>query len=122
MTVKEVPVHAFWTITVYDEEGYPLKGPDVRNASNNHTCKKDEDGDTTVHFTNERGKPNTINICSNWNYTVRLYEPMENILNNTWNSPPAKASPQPDEHAHHDFITKNAMELPLLLTNNPPTY
>ena len=94
LVVKEVPVDAFWSISVYNAHGYFEKNPENSYSVNNITAKKAEDGSVKVHFGGEPdGASNHIPITPGWNYTVRLYRPQEEILSGKWKFP----EPQPVE-------------------------
>jgi hypothetical protein len=55
---------------------------------NNITAKKDPDGAVTTQFGGCDGKiPNCPPIMSGWNYTVRLYRPRSEILDDKWKFP-----------------------------------
>jgi hypothetical protein len=87
----DVPVDAFWSISVYNAKGY--FEPNARNAYslNNITAKKDADGSVTVQFGGDASKaPNTIPITPGWNYLVRLYRPRKEILEGKWKFPEAQ--------------------------------
>jgi hypothetical protein len=60
LTVRDVPVDGFWSISVYNAEGF--FEPNERNAYsvNNLTAKSDEDGAVTVHFGGDDDRPNLI--------------------------------------------------------------
>lgn len=50
VTVKDVPVNAFWSVTVYNADGY-LEPNDLGvNSYNNVSAKMDHDGYYTLHF------------------------------------------------------------------------
>ncbi len=88
LRVKEVPVDAFWSVSVYDAAGYFEKNPYNAYSLNNITAKKDSDGAVTIQFGGCDGKiPNCLPIMSGWNYTVRLYRPRSEILNGKWKFP-----------------------------------
>ena len=91
VTVKEVPVDAFWSISVYNEQGYFEKNALNSYTINSITGKKSADGSVAVQFGGCDGKiPNCIPIVIGWNYTVRLYRPRPEILNGQWKFPDAK--------------------------------
>ena len=91
VTVKDVPVDAFWSISVYNEQGYFEKNSLDSYNVNSVTGKKAADGSTTVQFGGCAGKiPNCIPIMKGWNYTVRLYRPRPEILDGRWKFPKAE--------------------------------
>jgi hypothetical protein len=91
VTVKDVPVDAFWSISVYNAEGYYQKNAFNAYTINSLTGKKGVDGSTTVQFGGCNGTiPNCLPIVQGWNYTVRLYRPRSAILNGTWTFPEAR--------------------------------
>jgi hypothetical protein len=88
LTVKDVPVDGFWSISLYNAEGYFQKNDFNAYSINNLTAKKNNDGSVTVQFGGCDGKlPNCLPIMPGWNYTVRLYRPRADVLNGTWRFP-----------------------------------
>ena len=88
---SNVPVDGFWSISLYNAEGYFEKNPYDAYALNNLTAAKSADGSTTVQFGGCDGKiPNCLPIMKGWNYTVRLYRPRPEILNGKWKFPEPK--------------------------------
>jgi hypothetical protein len=90
------PVDAFWSITLYDSEGFQ-----VGNAINRFAVSSwmpfqfNPDGSLDLYFQNESpGKDKE----SNWlpapkgpfNLTMRLYAPQSDALTGRWNPPPVK--------------------------------
>jgi hypothetical protein len=91
LTVKDVPVDGFWSITLYNAKGYFEKNPYDAYSVNNITAQKNPDGSVTVQFGGCDGKiPNCLPIMKGWNYTVRLYRPRAEILTGKWNFPEAQ--------------------------------
>jgi len=91
LTVRDVPVDGFWSISVYNAEGYFEPNPFDAYTINNLTAKTNDDDSVTVHFgTCDGALPNCLPIMPGWNYTVRLYRPHPAILNGTWNFPQAQ--------------------------------
>jgi hypothetical protein len=91
LTVKDVPVDGFWSISVYNAEGYFEPNPQDAYSINNLTAKKNPDGSVTVQFGGCDGKAaNCLPIVKGWNYVVRLYRPRPEILNGKWNFPDAE--------------------------------
>jgi hypothetical protein len=90
LTVKDVPVDGFWSISVYGADGYFHKNDLDAYALNNITAKKDDDGSVTIYFGGApKAARNILPITPGWNYLVRLYRPRQEILNGTWKFPEA---------------------------------
>lgn len=92
LKVKDVPVDGFWSISVYNAEGYYEKNAYDAYTVNSITAKKDPDGSVMVRFGScNGGVPNCLSIMKGWNYMVRLYRPRAEILNGTWKIPEAES-------------------------------
>lgn len=88
---KTVPVEAFWSISVYNEEGFFEKNAYNAYSINDITAEKNANGSVRVQFGGCDGKiPNCLPIVEGWNYTVRLYRPERSILSGEWKLPEAK--------------------------------
>jgi hypothetical protein len=91
LNVKAVPVDGFWSISLYNAEGYYEKNPQNAYSLNNITAAKGEDGSIAVQFGGCDGKiPNCLPIMKGWNYMVRLYRPRAEVLNGKWSFPAAQ--------------------------------
>jgi hypothetical protein len=91
LSVKDVPVDGFWSVSVYNAEGYFQKNPNNEFTLNDVTAKKSGDGPIAIQFGGcDGGLPNCLPIVPNWNYTVRLYRPRAEILNGKWTFPQAQ--------------------------------
>jgi hypothetical protein len=88
------PVNAFWSITLYDQEGFQVGNVLNRFAvSSWMPFKYNTDGSLDLYFQNESpGK----DMEANWlpapkgpfNLTMRLYAPKSEVLVGKWNPPP----------------------------------
>ncbi len=91
LTAKDVPVDGFWSISVYNAEGYYQPNDLNAYSLNSVTAKPGGDGSVTVQFGGcERGTVNCLPIMKGWNYMVRLYRPSAEILDGTWKFPDAE--------------------------------
>jgi hypothetical protein len=88
------PVDAFWSITLYDQQGYQVANTLNRFAvSSWMPFKYNPDGSLDLYFQNE--SPGSAKE-GNWlpapkgpfNVTMRLYAPKSDALTGRWNPPP----------------------------------
>ncbi len=89
LTVKDVPVDAFWSISVYNAKGYFEPNKQNAYSLNNLTATTADDGSVTVQFGGDGTTTNCLPITPGWNYTVRLYRPRQQVLDGTWKFPEA---------------------------------
>lgn len=88
------PVHAFWSATIYDEQGFQAANPLNRFAiGDRDELRYNRNGSLDVYIQHERPSAEKE---SNWlptprgpiGVTMRLYAPKSNVLAGTW-APPA---------------------------------
>jgi hypothetical protein len=88
------PANAFWSVTLYDAEGYQVANPLNRFAvSSWMPFKYNADGSLDLYFQNENPGADKED---NWlpapkgafNLTLRLYAPKSEALTGKWNPPP----------------------------------
>jgi hypothetical protein len=92
--VKDVPADGFWSVSVYNAQGYYQ--PNKLNAYtlNNVTARKSGDGSVHIQFGGCNGKvENCLPITKGWNYMVRLYRPRPEAADGTWTFPAATPTP-----------------------------
>jgi hypothetical protein len=84
----DVPVDGFWSVSVYNADGYFEPNEQNAYSVNNITAARNDDGSVTVRFGGD-GDPgrNSLPITEGWNYLVRLYRPRPEILDGTWTFP-----------------------------------
>jgi hypothetical protein len=91
LTVRDVPVDGFWSVSLYNAEGYYQANPLNAYSVNNITADKAADGSVVVQFGGCDGKiSNCLPTMSGWNYMVRLYRPRGEILSGGWQFPEAQ--------------------------------
>ena len=96
LTVKDVPVKGFWSISLYNEQGYFQKNDLHAYSLNNLTAKPNSDGSYTLRFGGcTASTENCLPIMEGWNYSVRMYEPSQQIIDGDWvfPGPPTKRNP-----------------------------
>jgi hypothetical protein len=88
------PVNAFWSITLYDAEGFQVANPLNRFAVSSYMpFKVNADGSLDLYFQNENpGKDKEANWLpapkGPFNLCMRLYGPKSDALTGKWNPPP----------------------------------
>jgi hypothetical protein len=93
LRVGDVPVDAFWSISVYNADGYFEPNASGVYSVNSITAARDSDGSITVRFGDHGAHtPNSIPITDGWNYLVRLYLPRPEILDGSWSFPTIDAA------------------------------
>jgi hypothetical protein len=90
LTFRDVPVDAFWSVTVYNKEGFIDPNDQDAYSVNSLTGTANDDGSFTIHFGGDPGSINHLPIAEGWNYTVRFYQPRKEILDGTWKFPEVK--------------------------------
>lgn len=91
LTVRDVPVDGFWSISVYNAEGFFEKNALDSYSLNNLTAKPNADGSYTVQFGGcAKDTPNCLVTPAGWNYVVRQYRPRKEIIDGTWKFPEAQ--------------------------------
>lgn len=88
LEVGHVPVKSFWSVSVYNADGYFQKNPYDAYSLNSLTAVKSADGSIVIQYGGCDGKiANCLPIMPGWNTTIRLYQPEEQILNGSWRFP-----------------------------------
>ena len=87
LTVKDVPVDGFWSVSMYNKDGFFEKNSSNSYSINNLTAKTNIDGSYTLHFGGDSSSSNFLPITEGWNYVVRMYRPGKEIINKTWTFP-----------------------------------
>jgi hypothetical protein len=85
LTIGDVPVDGFWSISVYNADGFFEPNDHDSYSVNNITARHNADGTVTVRFGGEG--ENSLPITDGWNYLVRLYRPRPEILTGDWTFP-----------------------------------
>ena len=89
LTLKDVPngENAFWSLTVYDKEGFPTGETFNLNSA---FAKKNAEGEVVVHFGGDKNQDNQLAIYPGWNATLRIYNPKPAYFDGSWVRPELK--------------------------------
>ncbi|MEM8574324.1 MAG: DUF1214 domain-containing protein [Pseudomonadota bacterium] len=91
MATYEVPENdAFWSITVYGNDGFMKTD---NNIVNDRNVELNDDGTFIVYFGSEErcgDKPNRVDITEGWNFLMRVYRPGLSVLDRTYKLPEVK--------------------------------
>ncbi len=87
------PVQGFWSLTMYDEQGFFVDNPDNRYAVRGERPTKNPDGSVDIYIQRENPgadkEPNWLPTPAAGDFTMllRLYWPDQGIIDGSWNPP-----------------------------------
>ena len=84
---KDVPVQAFWSVSVYNKDGFFAPNDLNAYSFNSVTAKPNDDGTVTIHFGGDPSATNYLPITDGWNYVVRCYLPGWQMIEGNWTPP-----------------------------------
>lgn len=85
---QQVPVGAFWSVSMYNAQGFFEPNPQSAYNVNSVTGARNDDGSMTIHLgACDDGRVNCLPVTDGWNYTVRMYRPGPEILDGNWTFP-----------------------------------
>jgi hypothetical protein len=90
LTFTDVPVDAFWSVSVYNAGGFFEPNDKNLYTVNSVTGQPDDDGSVTVRFVGSAAgetPANAIVTPKGWNYLIRLYRPRAEIVEGRWSPP-----------------------------------
>lgn len=90
LTISDVPVDGFWSVSVYNKGGYFEKNDRNAYTVNDVTAETNADGSVTIHFGGDKNALNYLPVTPGWNYLLRFYRPRQQLLDGTWKAPEAE--------------------------------
>ena len=92
LTMRDVPVDAFWSISVYNRAGFFEENDLGRYNVNSITAVPDADGSVSVHLGGcTDGRTNCLPLPDGWNAVVRFYRPRPALRDGSWTMPTIEA-------------------------------
>lgn len=88
LVLDDVPAQAFWSVTLYNADGYMEPNALGIHALNTVTATPADDGRFRIRFGGcESDATNCLPTSEGWNYVLRLYRPEANVLDGSWTPP-----------------------------------
>jgi hypothetical protein len=81
---------AFWSITVYGDDGYMKSDNNILNST---TVALNEDGTFTAYYGSAEtcgDVPNRLDVTTGWNFLMRVYRPGPSVLDGSYVLPVAQ--------------------------------
>lgn len=91
---------AFWSITVYGDDGFMKSDNNVVNSSN---VKLNPDGTFTVYYGSKEqcgDVANRVDVPEGWNFLLRIYRPGASVLDGSYKMPRAEPIESPSSKSN----------------------
>jgi hypothetical protein len=88
LVLRDVPVDAFWSVSLYNAAGFFEPSEQGGVSVNSVTADPEPDGSVVVHLGGfGDGRKNCLHLMDGWNFVVRLYRPRPEVIDGTWTLP-----------------------------------
>lgn len=88
ITFRDVPVDGFWSISVYNADGFFEANEFASYSMNSVTAVPGADGGVTIDLSPTAvDAANHLYVMEGWNYAIRLYRPRPEIIDGRWVAP-----------------------------------
>lgn len=84
----DVPVQAFWSVSLYNDKGFFEKNDRNAYYVNSVMGARNDDGSMTIHLGGcDDDRENCLPLVEGWNYVVRMYRPEPEVIDGSWTFP-----------------------------------
>jgi hypothetical protein len=88
LQLKNVPANGFWSISIYNKDGYFFKSAHGLSSVNSVSAKANTDGSHTLYFGGcQKRKDNCLALQPGWNFVARFYQPRKALQDGSWTLP-----------------------------------
>ncbi|MEA3433222.1 MAG: DUF1214 domain-containing protein [Campylobacterota bacterium] len=92
---------AFWSITIYGNDGYMKHENGIINASN---VQFNDDGTFTVYYGSKEAcgdVPNRLDVTEGWNFLMRVYRPGQSVIDGKYKMPEVNPVSETQAKTHY---------------------
>ncbi len=92
---------AFWSITIYGNDGYMKHENGIINASN---VQLNDDGTFTVYYGSKEAcgdVPNRLDVTEGWNFLMRVYRPGQSVIDGKYKMPEVNPVSETQAKTHY---------------------
>ncbi|MFN8621836.1 MAG: DUF1254 domain-containing protein [Chloroflexota bacterium] len=88
LTLRDVPADAFWSVSIYNRDGFFEANPFDAYSRNSVTSEREPDGSVVLNLAPDgEGLRNHLYVMDGWNHAIRLYRPRPAATDGSWTAP-----------------------------------